>query len=298
MPSLTNRLTEVFGLIPVYTAMVYIAGYVAMTAYLQKYGINEITALDVGLLKVGFLYAIIVGPAVLLAFATFKYNDFANTANMDQMITDLHDASGYTILYAFAITGMIFRPGMTDVSYSMLGVLLVSLIMNKAFNQQVKWVINVKQLLLLVPFFGASGILIYHKQSDQIILLWLIVGASSGCIFFRIFNKPGTVYQISKYAGLIITFLLSVSFFGTDILEKVPAQFGGEQKAQNSYQFTPEAVEKLKVTDLKYRLMCSNKQKLRLLYQTDDQIYVLTSERKVIKMPGSFVDFEEIEPTK
>jgi len=295
MTTLTNRFNTILAWLPAYTVLIYICGYVIMNAYLKQFEINEVSSIDIRHLKSGILFAIIVFPPILLCFRSFKFNDYSNSSgeNFNILIHDLHNAYGYGIIYSLSLGNILFGLHWNEITIYLLCVLALSFILNK-IDQSKRWLIYAKMTILMFTLFGVLHFFVFKNIDASSKFYFLIFSSLFPIIFLRIFIKEDSTYQFSKYIGLIVTLLFSLNFFGAYLIKDVPSQYGGELKKRSKYYFAYDSIEKLKKTDLKMRLMCFDNENLELVYETSERFYFKISKDKIINIPKSFIDFEQI----
>ena len=176
----------------------------------------------------------------------------------------------------------------------MLGLLSILIVINKVKIRK-----NIQQQLkvyfTIIPFFVLCFSMVWLFKVDQKISLYFLqVSIYSSCSLFRIFNKEGVTYQLSKIGGIITTSLFSAAFFGQFLLVNIPVKYGGEKRISNTYYFNSESIELIKKTDLKYYLKNSDSIVINKVYETTEKYYFKTFKNKILVIPKSYINIEVI----
>jgi hypothetical protein len=290
-----EKLNKYAGLIPLAAIIIYILGYITLNSYLQSYGINENVALDFNILKLGIVIAVIIGPIILLCYSDFKLGDYTNTSPdiSDSVINTLHDALGYTIFYSLALGNLLIKVGLDLPGFIMTGFLLIGFILNKvkikpAYSKMLKGI------FLIIPFFTLSIVVISQPNSTKGYIYLLQLGVFLSCALLRIFNKEGTTYQISKIGTIITSLFFSASLLGAFIIDKVPAEYGGEKIIAHTYYLNPDEIDKIKATALKEYIKKDNAITIQEVYSNTDMYFFKTPSKKVVIIPKSYIVAQEI----
>ncbi|MGI4804277.1 MAG: hypothetical protein ACRYFL_05860 [Janthinobacterium lividum] len=289
-----EKLTKYTALIPLVAIVVYVVGFIVLSSYLQSFGINENIGLDFNILKLGILFLIITIPIVLFSFSTFKVGNYDNINLSEELIINLHDAQIYTLVYSFSLGNILFGPSLDKATILLLSLLFILIVINKlkireSIQQQLK------VYFTAIPFFIFCFSMVWlFKLEQKISLYFLQISIYSSCSLFRIFNKEGVTYQLSKIGGIITTSLFSAAFFGQFLLIYIPVKFGGEKKISNTYYFNSESIELIKKTDLKYYLNSSESIVIDKVYETTEKYYFKTFKNKILVIPKSYINIEEI----
>lgn len=289
-----EKLTKYTTLIPLVAIIVYIVGFIVLSSYLQSFGINENIGLDFNILKLGIIFLIITVPIILFSFSTFKVGNYDNISLSEDFINNLYDAQIYTLIYSFSISNILFGPRLDKATILLLSLLLILIVFNKLKIRK-EILQQLKLFLTIIPFFVLCFSMVWlYKVEQKISLYFLQVSIYSSCSLFRIFNKEGITFQLSKIGGIITTSLFSAAFFGQFLLIHIPVKFGGEKKTSNTYYFNSESIELIKKTDLKYYLKSSDSIVIDKVYETTEKYYFKTFKNKILVIPKSYINIEEI----
>ncbi|PWG80662.1 hypothetical protein [Pararcticibacter amylolyticus] len=294
-----EKLAKYAGLLPLVAVFVYLFGYVMLNAYLNNFGITENVALDERILSLGILYLVIIAPIILVCFATFKFGDYRNVnqSTYPELIDNLHDAFGYSLLYALSLGALLLKTAMDNSTIVVLGILAVAAIINKVpMKSTVR--MYLKGAFMISSFFIYVTIGISGVVSPKTWFYLVVFMAFLTCIGLRIFNKEGTTYQASRIAIVVTTLLALASTVGANLIGHIPAQYGGEKRDKIVYFLDMTAVDKLKRTQLKPYIEKDNSVTMQSVYQNSDRIYFLTPNQYVLSIPKSFVESEQVKVPK
>lgn len=289
-----EKLTKYAGLLPLAAIVIYIFGYIILSSYLQSFGINENIGLDFNILKLGILFSIITIPVILFTFSTFKIGNYDNTNLSDHLVNTLHDAQVYTMVFSFSLGNVLFMPSIERSTCLILVFFIIAVIINKLkFSSQI--IKPLKVYFTVIPFFVLCFSMVWLFKSDQKINLYFLhLTLYISCSTFRIFNKEEITYQFSKIGIVITTMLFCATFFGKFILINIPTEYGGEKRMPNTYYFNKLDLDIIEKTDLKLYLKNTDSITINKIYETSDKYYFKTSKNKVLVIPKSYIDIEEI----
>jgi len=291
-----DKITKYATLLPIAAVVVYILGYITLNSYLTSYGIIENIGLDSKIITAGILLSIIIGPIVLLTYSDFNVGDYSN-ADPDvsaSVINTLHDALGYTILYSIALGNLLIKPFFDIPTYIMLGLLLIGLILNKIKIKTVYTKI-LKGIFIILPFFTLCCVTVASPISAKASLYLLQIAIFTTCASLRIFNKEGITFQYSKIGIIVTTICYTSTLFGAFIINRIPAEYGGEKHAAHYYFINQVDTAKIKSTSLRGFIKNQNSFTIEEIYDNSDKYYFKISRNKVIAIPKSYVYAEEID---
>jgi hypothetical protein len=289
-----ERITKYAGILPLMAIAVYVFGYISLNSYLTSFGINENIGLDFKILKVGILFAIIIGPIILLCFSDFKLGDYSNSDVSEQVINTLHDGLGYTILYAIAICNVLAKPIFDRLTIIMVIFLIVTTILNKVKLKR-NYLKILKSIFIVVPFFTLAFITLLSPISMKGMLYFIQIGIFFACAMFRIFNKEGFTYQFSKIGIIVTTICYTSTLFGVFVISKIPAEYGGEKKLMHTYYFNQSDTAIMNILPLKLLIKGNKFLKLEVVYDNSDKIFFKASQKNIVSVPKSFIISEEMD---
>lgn len=286
---MTEQFTKYAGLIPLAAILVYILGYISLSAYLQSYGIDENVGLDFHILKLGILLAIIIGPVIFLSFSTFKIDDYSRAIPevSEDLINTLHDALGYTILYSLNIAGLLFQYSWDFSTIFLIVCVMIGFILNKfPLKSIVKYL---KGVFIFIPFFFLILFVPNYPLIGKNGLYFLQLMVYTLCAILRIYNKKGTTYQTSRIILIIVTCISSGATFGEFLLGDIPRKYGGEQTLTKTYFINETELEKVKQTALLPYISKKNTLTLQVVYDSGDSYYFKVPPKKVVSIPKSYI---------
>jgi len=114
------------------------------------------------------------------------------------------------------------------------------------------------------------------------------------CMVLRIFNKRGQVFQLSRIGSIVTVTFSTAALFGAFLVGNIPEQYGGERKTLITYHIVSSDVNKLKETALKYYLTNDNTLNVQEIYQGSELLYFKTSFNKIVALPKTYIESEEI----
>jgi len=290
-----DKLTKLASTIPLIAVAIYIIGYVSLISYLQSYGISENIGLDFKVLKLGILLTIIIGPVILLAFADFKFDDYSNAEPdvSETLIHTLHDAYGYTILYTLALCFILIKRNFEHSTIVLLIIMFFALLLNK-IKINSRYIKTLKGSYLMISFFIFCLLITWQTITPVATLCLLQLSVFMFCMVLRIFNKRGQVFQLSRIGSIVTVTFSTAALFGAFLVGNIPEQYGGERKTLITYHIVSSDVNKLKETALKYYLTNDNTLNVQEIYQGSELLYFKTSFNKIVALPKTYIESEEI----
>ena len=277
---MNEKLLKYIGWLPLIVIIIYIFGYLSLSAYLESFGIDENINLDVNLIKIGILYSIIIGPIVLLCYSTFKVGDYSNTDPdlSNDVIHTLHDALGYSLLYSLSLGSILFKVAFDVPTDILLISFSIGFILNKITTNN-QFIIIFKGIFLFIPFFALVICIFNLPITGKHFLYILQQIIFLTCCALRIFNKRGITFQISHVCIIITVLISTASSFGSLLLINIPSKYGGEIKNSNTYYVDSAAIKKFKKTGLKNYLRKDSSIVISTVYETSEKYYFITPKK-------------------